>query len=128
MPQDEPDQPVIKIVGPCKSGKSTLATRLRELGYNARSCAQEHSDVPDMWCRIVPADWLIYLDVSLEEIRQRAPQTSWDTQVLRRQQVRLQHARAHCDLYIETDSLSEIEVVEHTRLFLQAQLGEQKGS
>ena len=61
----------IKMVGPCASGKSMLAASLRELGYDARSAAQDHSYVPDMWQRINPPDVLIYLDVTLETAQQR---------------------------------------------------------
>ena len=40
---------LIGIVGPCSSGKSTLAKRLRVLGYEVREIRQEHSGEPTMW-------------------------------------------------------------------------------
>jgi hypothetical protein len=113
----------IKVVGPCGSGKSVLARRLRFLGYDAGSAAQDHSYVPDMWQRLNPPDLLIYLDVSLEEARRRGRiGFGWDQAYLDQQKERLRHAREHCDLYLDTGDLSEDQVlaqvldwfVEHT--------------
>jgi hypothetical protein len=110
----------IKVVGPCASGKSALAARLRALGYDACSAAQDHSYVPDMWQRLNPPDVLIYLDLTLEAVRQRGcTGTGWDQAYLDEQHHRLRHARAHCDLYLPTDDLSEEEVLERTVDFLQ---------
>ena len=110
----------IKVVGPCASGKSALASRLRALGYDAFSAAQDHSYVPDMWQRLNPPDVLIYLDLTLEAVRQRGRTgTGWDQAYLDEQHHRLRHARAHCDLYLPTDDLSEEEVLERTVDFLQ---------
>lgn len=109
----------IKIVGPCASGKSELAARLRALGYEACSAAQDHSYVPDMWQRINPPDLLIYLDVTLETAHQRGRIGSgWDQSYLDDQHDRLRHARAHCDLYLPTDGLTEEEVLAETLRFL----------
>ena len=102
----------IKVVGPCASGKSALAAGLRALGYDACSAAQDHSYVPDMWQRLNPPDLLIYLDVTLAEARRRGRTgTGWDQAYLDQQHYRLRHARAHCDLYLPTDSLAEEEVL-----------------
>ena len=38
---------------------------------DARHVVQGHSHVPDMWQRVTQPDLLIYLDASLEVIRQR---------------------------------------------------------
>ena len=101
----------IKIVGPCASGKSTLAARLRALGYKASSAAQDHSYVPDMWQRVNPPDLLIYLDVTLETAWQRGRAgAGWNQDYLDEQHHRLRHARAYCDLYLPTDGLTEKEV------------------
>lgn len=94
----------IKVVGPCKSGKSTLVAGLRRLGYDAHSCSQEHSDVPTMWQRIAPGDWLIYLDVTVDAMEARGPRDDWHT-ILPKQQRRLAHAREHCDIFIQTENL-----------------------
>lgn len=110
----------IKIVGPCASGKSALAARLRALGYDAHSAAQDHSYVPDMWQRLNPPDVLVYLDITLEEAQRRGRiGMGWDQAYLDEQHFRLRHARDHCDLYLPTDGLTEEEVWEHVLDFLQ---------
>jgi len=114
----------IKVVGPCASGKSMLAVRLRALGYDATSAAQDHSYVPDMWKRLNPPDVLIYLDVMLETARQRG-RIGWDQNYLDEQTHRLRHARAHCDLYVPTDGLSEEEVLARVLEFLRNRMRKQ---
>ena len=100
----------IKVAGPCASGKSTLAARLCALGYDASSTAQDHSYVPDMWQRLNPPDLLVYLDLSLATAHGRG-RTGWDQAYLDEQEYRLRHARAHCDLYVATDDLTEDQVL-----------------
>jgi hypothetical protein len=110
----------IKVVGPCASGKTVLAAGLRRLGYDARSAAQDHSFVPDMWQRLNPPDILIYLDVTLETARHRGRiDLGWNQKHLDEQHHRLRHARAHCDLYLVTDNLTEEEVLAQVQRFLQ---------
>jgi RNase adaptor protein for sRNA GlmZ degradation len=99
----------IVVVGPCASGKTMLANKLRELGYNARSAAQEHSYVPTMW-RMSQPSHLIYLDVSMDAIRQRR-KVSWGQPYLDDENERLAHAREHADIVIDTDNLTAQEVV-----------------
>jgi hypothetical protein len=109
----------IKVVGPCASGKSTLANRLKELGYDAGSAAQDHSYVPDMWQRLNPPDVLIYLDVTLAGAKDRGrTESGWDQAYLDVQRHRLRHARAHCDLYLPTDGLEEDEILARVLDFL----------
>ncbi len=109
----------IKLVGPCASGKSVLAARLRALGYDARSAAQDHSYVPDMWQRLNPPDLLIYLDVTLRSARERGRSgMGWTQAYLDEQHWRLRHARAHCDFYLPTDDLTEEQVLAETLAFL----------
>jgi deoxyadenosine/deoxycytidine kinase len=109
----------IKVVGPCASGKSVLAARLRDLGYDARSAAQDHSYVRDMWQRINPPDVLIYLDVTLDTVRQRGRTgMGWSEDYLEQQRHRLRHARAHCDLYLPTDDMTEEMVLAQVLGFL----------
>jgi hypothetical protein len=111
----------IKVVGPCASGKSTLVAGLRRLGYDARSAAQDHSFVPDMWQRLNPPDLLVYLDVTIETTRQRGRAgLGWDQRYLDEQHERLRHARTHCDLYLPTDGLSQAEVLERVVEFVTA--------
>jgi hypothetical protein len=110
----------IKVVGPCASGKSMLVARLRRLGYDACTAAQDHSYVPDMWQRLNPPDVLIYLDVTLEEAQRRGHTgAGWDQAYLDEQHHRLRHARAHCDLYVPTDGLTKKDVLSHVVNFVQ---------
>jgi nicotinamide riboside kinase len=109
----------IKVVGPCASGKSVLAARLRDLGYDASTAAQDHSYVRDMWQRINPPDVLIYLDVTVDAIRQRGRTgMGWGEEYLGQQRYRLRHARAHCDLYLLTDGMTEEMVLARVLGFL----------
>jgi len=109
----------IKLVGPCASGKSVLAARLRGLGYDVGSAAQDHSYVPDMWQRLNPPDLLIYLDVTLRSSRERGRRgMGWNQEYLDEQHWRLRHARAHCDFYLPTGDLTEEQVLTETLAFL----------
>ena len=109
---------IVGVLGPCSSGKSTLVGRLRDDGYTVREIRQEHSRVPDMWRRITNPDILIYLDVTIEcaVVRERlsTPSSWWEHE----RTVRLAHARAHCDLYIDTTALSPDEVYRRAAGFL----------
>ena len=109
----------IAVVGPCAAGKTTLVMRLRALGYDARHCLQEHSQVADMWQRISRPQVLIYLDVSHHRSLLRnanGPSAAeW-----RAQQERLTLARQHCTLYIDTDPLSIAEVYQQAQAALDA--------
>jgi len=107
----------IAVVGPCASGKTALAERLQKLAYEARECTQEHSYAPTMWQKISKPDVLIYLDASLSAIAERRS-ADWSEEYLTVQSHRLSHARRHCDLYIQTDGLSEEEVLERALDFL----------
>ncbi len=110
---------LVGIVGPCSAGKSTLAKALRGLGYHVKEIRQEHSAAPDMWHRITNPDVLIYLDVSLDVGAQRegldAPSSWW----LKEREIRLAHARAHCDLYIDTSKLSAADVADAALRYLE---------
>ena len=106
------------IVGPCASGTTTLSQNLRQRGYDAHPCAQEHSYVPDMW-RMSEPDVLVYLDATMETIRRRR-EVSWGEAHLAEENARLAHAREHCDLYIATDELTPEQVVRRVEGFLAA--------
>lgn len=106
-PQTEVPPPLpgrVVVVGVCAAGKSTLVARLRQAGYDARSCAQEHSYVPDMWRRVARPQALVYLDASLATVNRRLG-TAFEEAYLAVQRQRLAHARAHCDVYVATDTL-----------------------
>jgi thymidylate kinase len=95
---------------------------LRERGYDAHEVTQEHSYVPTMWRRISQPDLLIYLDVSQEVASQRRAAESevawWD-----KLKQRLQHARQHADLRIQTDDLCSQDVLNRALAFLQYKTG-----
>jgi cytidylate kinase len=109
---------VIGIVGPCSSGKSTLAKALRDHGCTVKEIRQEHAAAPDMWLRLTRPDILIYLDVSPMVAAKREglskPSSWWQEE----REVRLAHARRHCDLYIDTSSLTSHEVLVRVERFL----------
>ena len=109
---------LVKIVGVSAAGKSTLVAGLRRLGYNARPVAQEHSEVPDMWQRIRPPRWLIFLDADLPAQGARRPDVSWSEPWRRTELLRLKHARGHADLLIDTSSLTPESVLQQTVTFL----------
>jgi len=117
---DEEDNSSLRIavVGACASGKSTLVDALREAGYQARHVAQEHSYVPHMWQRIARPDILVYLDVNYDVIIARRPSFNFNPNDLEEQSRRLAHAREHCDLYLDTSSLTTAEVQQKTLAFL----------
>lgn len=102
--------PLIAVVGPCASGKTTLVDALRKRGYNARQVAQEHSYVPSMWKKITNPDLLIYLDASYETCTKRK-QLNWSRSEYLLQIERLAHARENCDLYIQTEDIRPADVV-----------------
>lgn len=107
----------VVLVGICGSGKTALAQGLRRLGYEVGECGQEHSEVPYMWQVTSRPDVLIYLDAS-EEVVHRRGQRHYVKGYVEVQRRRLAHARAHCDLYVMTDDLTEPQVLEMVADFL----------
>ena len=105
------EEPVIGVVGPCAAGKSTLVAELRSRGYNTRHIAQEHSYVQDMWKQIANPDILIYLDVSFE-ISMKRTDSNWSRVIYDNQVQRLDHAKKHAVLYINTDDLTPEQVLD----------------
>ncbi|RPI33310.1 MAG: hypothetical protein EHM70_06410 [Chloroflexota bacterium] len=107
----------IGVVGPCAAGKSTLIAGLAKHGYAARHIAQEHSYVPSMWQRLVDPEVLIFLDVSynLTLVRRKL---DWSVDEYAEQQRRLEHARRHATLYVNTDNLSIEQVLDTVLAFL----------
>ncbi len=71
-----------------------------------------------MWRRISNPDVLIYLDVSMDVAAQREgleqPSSWW----VEEREARLAHARAHCDLYIDTSTLTPDDVLAQVIQFL----------
>ena len=107
------------MVGPCAAGKSTLIASLTRLGYRTRHIAQEHSYVKDMWQRLTNPDILVFLDANYENTCQRR-KLDWTEADWQEQQNRLSHARAHADLYLDTNALSRDEVLEKVVKFVKA--------
>ncbi len=121
---DEPastSKPLIGVVGPCGSGKSTLTDGLARLGYHTRHIVQEHSYVKDMWLRLTNPDILVFLDASWAVTNQRL-NLNWTEAEWQEQQFRLRHAREHADLYLDTDTLSIEAVLEHVVSFVESKL------
>lgn len=115
---------LIVVAGPCGAGKSTLVQGLKARGYHAHTVAQEHSISPTMW-QLTRPDVLIYLDASLAVIKQRR-QVAWGEERLKEQKHRLRHARENCDLYINTDAMTEEQVLAVALSFLEE--GQQRDS
>lgn len=97
------DKARIGVVGPCAAGKTALCVALNELGYEAKHIAQDHSYVQDMWKRVAHPDVLIFLSVSYEVAQRRRPM-DWTPADYLDQLHRLENARQHADLIIDTDS------------------------
>jgi deoxyadenosine/deoxycytidine kinase len=109
--------PRIAIVGHCAAGKSTVVTLLVQQGLDAYSVAQEHSIVHDLWAHQQP-DILVFLDVSLVELRKRKANPDWPEWIFIAQNQRLEHAREHADIVIGTDDEAADAVVAEIAHFL----------
>jgi hypothetical protein len=103
-------RPLIGVVGPCASGKSTLVSRLHLDGIEARHIAQEHSYVAEMWLKLTNPKILVFLDVSFPVTLIRRHLDFWIESDYTEQQYRLRHARQHASLYIHTDPLNPDEI------------------
>jgi hypothetical protein len=101
--------PRVVIVGPCASGKTTLARNLREIGVDAVVSGQEHSEIRNLWQRQQP-DMVIGLNLDLETLRARRG-ASWSQALYDTQQRRLGPAFAAASIVLDTGKASETEVV-----------------
>jgi hypothetical protein len=89
------------VVGPCASGKTSLADGLRRHGYDVVVSGQEHSDIPHLWRRADP-DIVIVLSVDLETLRRRRHNGAWPAWLFERQQRRLRQAVSAATMVIDT--------------------------
>ena len=110
--------PLVGVVGPCGSGKSTLIAGLEKRGYTCRHIAQEHSYVQAMWQKIAKPDILIFLTASFPVSTARR-QLNWRRKDYDAQLRRLEHARQHADLVIETDHLTPEQVLQNALNYLE---------
>ena len=115
---EPPGSPLVGVVGPCGSGKSTLIAGLEKHGYKCRHIAQEHSHVQAMWQVISKPDVLIYLHASFPISTTRRKLT-WLEQDHQEQLRRLTHAREHAHLVVNTDDLTPEQVLQKVLTFLQ---------
>ena len=106
-------RPLIGIVGPCGSGKSTLIAGLEKHGYRCRHIVQEHSYVKSMWQIITNPNILIYLKCSFENSTSRR-KLNWLPADHEEQLRRLSHAREHANLIIDTDIQNADDVLTQT--------------
>lgn len=100
----------VVVVGPCASGKSTLALGLRQRGYDAYVCGQEHSAVPSLWQHSRP-DVVISLTVDISAIRDRRG-ANWPGWLYQLQKGRLAGAAAAADITIDTTQLDADGLIE----------------
>lgn len=121
MKDDDSSSPLIGVVGPCGSGKSTLIAGLEKHGYRCRHIAQEHSYVKHMWQVITKPDILIFLESSFENSTNRR-KLNWVPADYEEQQRRLSHAHTHADLIINTNILDSENVLAQALIFLKERI------
>lgn len=101
---------LVALVGPCGSGKSTIAGMLTREGVPAREVGQEHTAMPYYFLEIMPR-LVVYLEVELEDIRRRKGAPDWPQQRLDRQRRHLAYARKKADLKIDSSSAAPQDIV-----------------
>lgn len=103
-PVDTGTLPTIVLVGPCASGKTTLARELAKSGIPVRICGQEHSSIRELW-RTLDPDILVALVIDLPTLRARRHE-HWPEHLYSVQRRRLASAVATADLVIDTTRVS----------------------
>lgn len=67
--------------------------------------------IHDLWRRQQP-DSLLFLDVSLAELRRRKGNPDWPSWIFEQQERRLEHARSNATLIVDTDEVDAADVVQ----------------
>lgn len=75
----------------------------------------------NMWQRLTNPDVLVFLQVSYPVTIQRR-RLDWTIEEYQEQLRRLQHARLHADLVIDTDALSPQEICDQVIAFLRTNI------
>lgn len=109
-------KPTIVVVGPCASGKTSLARELAKSGIPVRICGQEHSSIRDLWRKLHP-DVLVALAIDLPTLRARRHE-QWPESLYVVQQQRLASAFATADLVIDTSRVTPGEAAAMVRRHL----------
>lgn len=120
-----PDSRRIVVIGPCASGKTSLTTRLQQLGYDAMACGQEHSEITELWKHQQP-DVLIGLRIELDTLRQRRSE-AWSEDIYARQMTRLESGYQNAHLLIDCDAVDQQAVVDLVVGWLGSNPGQHEG-
>lgn len=107
----------VVVVGYCASGKSSVVKALRRRGFQAEAVAQEHSAIDELWDHHQP-DIVIFLDVSLDQIRNRRGNPRWPGWIYDLQTERLTSARRRADLVVDTSTAGLEAVISEVTRFL----------
>lgn len=107
----------VGVVGTCGTGKSELVNRLVKHGVDAHHIAQEHSFNPQMWQLMTNPDLLVYLQVSYPETLKRKS-FDFSLKEYNEQLIRLEHAKYHADINIDTTNLGPDEVFDKVIILL----------
>lgn len=108
----------IAVVGYCASGKSSVVRALRDAGYDAEAVAQEHSVIDELWNHHTP-ELVIFLDVTLEQIRSRRDNPRWPGWIYELQRERLMSARRRADIVVDTSVVDLDGVVDQVLKFVE---------
>jgi len=126
--QGAPHAPLrVGVIGVCGSGKSTLVAGLKALGYEARQIDQEHSYVPDLWCRFSRPYVLVYLEASDATVEARIGPLIHSS-ILPAQRQRLAQARSRAHVRVDTDGKSASEVLREVVAAIETLHPEARGS